>query len=69
MRHVIWDWNGTLVDDLPIVVDAVNASLAGIGAGPIVADDYRDHYTRPVRVFYDRLLGRAVTDAAHSRRS
>ncbi|MGA9595197.1 MAG: HAD hydrolase-like protein [Acidimicrobiia bacterium] len=62
MRHVIWDWNGTLVDDLHVVVDAVNVSLAGFGAGPIDADDYRDHYTRPVRVFYDRLLNRAVTD-------
>jgi len=63
MRHVIWDWNGTLVDDLPVVVAAVNKSLAAIGEGPIDADDYRDHYTRPVRVFYDRLLSRPVTDA------
>jgi phosphoglycolate phosphatase-like HAD superfamily hydrolase len=63
MRHVIWDWNGTLVDDLPVVVAAVNVSLAAIGEGPIDADGYRDHYTRPVRVFYDRLLSRAVTDA------
>jgi phosphoglycolate phosphatase-like HAD superfamily hydrolase len=63
MRHVIWDWNGTLVDDLPVVVAAVNTSLAELGSPPIDADEYRNHYTRPVRVFYDRLLGRAVTDA------
>ncbi len=62
MRHVIWDWNGTLVDDLPVVVAAVNVSLAAIGEPPIDADGYRDHYTRPVRRFYDRLLSRAVTD-------
>ncbi len=62
MRHVIWDWNGTLVDDLPTVVAAVNVSLAAIGEGPIDADDYRDWYTRPVRLFYDRLLQRPVTD-------
>lgn len=62
MRHVIWDWNGTLVDDLPAVVDAVNVSLAAINGGSIDADDYRDLYTRPVRVFYDRLLQRSVTD-------
>lgn len=62
MRHVIWDWNGTLVDDLPVVVAAVNVSLAAIGGGPIDADAYRDHYTRPVRRFYDRLLARKVTD-------
>ena len=63
MRHVIWDWNGTLVDDLEVVVDAVNTSLSAIGEGPIDADDYRDHYTRPVRRFYDRMLGRAVRDS------
>lgn len=59
--HVIWDWNGTLLDDLEIVVGAVNASLAEIGAPPIDADGYRDHYTRPVHVFYERLLGRSVS--------
>ena len=36
--HIVWDWNGTLFDDLAIVVDAVNASLAHEGAGPIDAD-------------------------------
>ena len=63
MRHVIWDWNGTLADDLASVVECVSASLAAIGEGPIVADDYRSHYTRPVRLFYDRLLQRSVNDA------
>jgi phosphoglycolate phosphatase-like HAD superfamily hydrolase len=58
--HVIWDWNGTLLDDLDIVVGAVNASLADVGAPPIDADGYRDHYTRPVHIFYERLLGRPV---------
>ena len=61
MRHVIWDWNGTLFDDLHIVVESVNASLAQLGALPIDADGYRDHYTRPVHRFYDRLLDREVT--------
>ena len=37
MRHVIWDWNGTLFDDLHIVVESVNASLAELGAPPIDA--------------------------------
>ena len=60
MRHVIWDWNGTLFDDLHIVVEAVNASLAELGADPIDADGYRDHYTRPVHLFYERLLGRVL---------
>lgn len=61
-RHVVWDWNGTLLDDLPIVIEAVNRSIATIGEGPIDADGYRDHYTRPVKHFYNSLFGRDVTD-------
>jgi len=61
--HLIWDWNGTLFDDHHIVVAAVNASLTAIAAEvQIDADGYRDHYQRPVRAFYDVLLGRDVTD-------
>jgi len=63
MRHVIWDWNGTLFDDLPIVVESVNVSLDRFEADPITAEGYRDHYTRPVYRFYERLLGREVTAA------
>jgi len=63
MQHVIWDWNGTLLDDLVIVVESVNASLEPFDAGPITADDYRDHYTRPVYRFYERLLRREISAA------
>ncbi len=62
MRHVIWDWNGTLVDDFPVIVDSVNTSLELLGSPPITGDQYRTHYTRPVRLFYQRLLGRDVSD-------
>ncbi len=61
-KHLVWDWNGTLLDDLPIVVQAVSRSIGALGLPPITADDYRDHYTRPVRLFYDNLFGRKVTD-------
>lgn len=64
---MIWDWNGTLVDDLELVVGAVNLSLRDLGAEPIDADDYRTHYTRPVEVFYQRLLGRPVDEREWAR--
>ncbi len=61
--HLIWDWNGTLFDDLHIVVVGVNASLATVVDDIAIDDDgYRDHYRRPVREFYDTLLDRPVTD-------
>ena len=62
MQHIIWDWNGTLFDDLPVVVDSVNASLARFGEGPIDAGTYRAHYRRPVPAFYESLLGRRIDD-------
>ena len=58
MIHVVWDWNGTLVEDLPIVVESVNAALDAIGEVPITEDDYRAYFTRPVGQFYERLLER-----------
>ncbi|MCL1693448.1 MAG: HAD hydrolase-like protein [Actinomycetia bacterium] len=62
MIHVVWDWNGTLVDDLPIVVESVNAALAAIGESPIDENDYRQYFTRPVDRFYVRLLERPISD-------
>ncbi|HEY7563336.1 MAG TPA: HAD family hydrolase [Acidimicrobiia bacterium] len=60
--HIVWDWNGTLLDDLDVVIQAVNRGLARFGVAPIDLDGYRSHYTRPVKTFYDRLLGREVTE-------
>ena len=59
--HIVWDWNGTLFDDLEVVVRSVNHGLSGFGAVPIDLDGYRSHYTRPVKLFYDRVIGRQIT--------
>lgn len=61
MIHVVWDWNGTLVEDLSVVVESVNAALAAIDEAPITDDDYRANYTRPVGRFYDQLLERPIS--------
>ena len=60
--HIVWDWNGTLLDDLGIVVESLNVGTARFGVPPIDHDGYRDHFTRPVRGFYDSLFGRAISD-------
>jgi phosphoglycolate phosphatase-like HAD superfamily hydrolase len=61
-RHIVWDWNGTLLDDLHVVIEAVNLSMGALGLDPIDEHGYRDHFTRPVRAFYDSVLGRLVGD-------
>lgn len=63
MGHVIWDWNGTLFDDLPIVVEAVNACLLSRGEPPIDNVTYRVRFVRPLNLFYEGLLGHPVDDA------
>ena len=60
--HVVWDWNGTLFDDLDVVVESVSRSIVRYGLEPIDAEEYRNHFTRPVRRFYDSLFGRPVSD-------
>jgi phosphoglycolate phosphatase-like HAD superfamily hydrolase len=61
VRHVVWDWNGTLFDDHVAVVAAVNDALARLGLPPIDADSYRSHFTRPVERFYEQVAGRAIS--------
>jgi phosphoglycolate phosphatase-like HAD superfamily hydrolase len=63
VKHLVWDWNGTLLDDLSLVVDATNASLALAGGAPVTAEDHRRDFRRPIRSYYEFVLGRPV-DAA-----
>lgn len=60
MAHLIWDWNGTLLDDLGLVVDAMNVSLASVGGGPLTAEDHRRDFHRPVHSYYGSVLGRRL---------
>jgi phosphoglycolate phosphatase-like HAD superfamily hydrolase len=60
VTHIVWDWNGTLVDDLTLVVAATNASLASVGAGPVTADEHRRDFRRPVDAYYAGVLGRRL---------
>lgn len=59
--HLVWDWNGTLLNDLEIVVGATNAAFASIGGPAVTADDHRRDFRRPISDYYARVLGRPVT--------
>jgi phosphoglycolate phosphatase-like HAD superfamily hydrolase len=61
--HVIWDWNGTLLDDFGLMVKASEVACRRVRPGASVAAEvYRLHFTRPIRVFYERLLGGTLRD-------
>jgi phosphoglycolate phosphatase-like HAD superfamily hydrolase len=61
VAHLVWDWNGTLLDDLSLVVAATNASLSSIGGPAITADEHRRDFRRPIADYYGHVLGRSVT--------
>ena len=58
--HLVWDWNGTLFDDQHLVMRALNAVMTDAGLPHLDAATYQRLYTRPVQVFYERLLGRPI---------
>ncbi|HEV3173404.1 MAG TPA: HAD hydrolase-like protein [Actinocrinis sp.] len=63
IRHIVWDWNGTLFDDQGLVVDATNASLRAIGVDQHITNErYQELYRRPMEEFYAELIGFPVTD-------
>ncbi|MFD7339478.1 HAD family hydrolase [Streptomyces violascens] len=60
--HLVWDWNGTLLDDNVAIIEATNAAFAELGLEPITLERYRDLYCVPIPRFYQRLIGRLPTD-------
>lgn len=67
MAHIVWDWNGTLFDDLDAVVAATNEVFAGYGLGPYDAAYFQSVYTRPIWACYERMLGRALEEGEWER--
>ena len=54
-KRLIWDWNGTLLDDVPAAVNALNRMLVKRGVSPVTIDRYRRRFGFPVRPFYAEL--------------
>ncbi|MFR9729217.1 HAD family hydrolase [Saccharopolyspora sp. MS10] len=62
-RHIVWDWNGTLLDDNEAVVSAVNSVCAEFGRDPIDLERWRSIFSRPLLQCYERLLERPLSPA------
>ncbi len=52
---VVWDWNGTLVDDAFVFVDIMNFFLQQYSLKKISLKDYRQHFCFPVKKYYSFL--------------
>lgn len=54
-KHIIWDWNGTLLDDAWLCVEVMNGMLSARGMKNVSLDFYRSVFTFPVRDYYEKL--------------
>ena len=54
IRNIIFDWSGTLVDDLPAVLQASNFVLQQAGKKPMSLAKFRAEFQLPFTSFYDR---------------
>jgi phosphoglycolate phosphatase-like HAD superfamily hydrolase len=67
MTHILWDWNGTLFDDIDAVVEAANEIFLSYGLPRLNLATFRAVYTRPIWACYERLLGRPLRDGEWER--
>jgi len=56
IRNIIFDWSGTLVDDLPAVWRATNVVFRKAGVGELSQDQFRAEFQLPFEGFYKRHL-------------
>jgi phosphoglycolate phosphatase len=55
IRHVIWDWNGTLLDDVDCCVATLNSLRAERGMPLVSRAEYRAGFGFPVQAYYQAI--------------
>jgi len=56
IRNIIFDWSGTLVDDLPAVWRASNHVFKQAGVAEMTLDQFRTEFSLPFKDFYGRYV-------------
>lgn len=51
-KHIIWDWNGTLLNDVNLCIDIINGILAKRELNILSSVDYKNIFTFPVKEYY-----------------
>ncbi len=54
IRAVIWDWNGTLLNDVEYCLNILNNLLIDNQLKPLTLTQYRDVFTFPVKNYYEK---------------
>src|SRR6266478_1562852 len=56
IRNIIFDWSGTLVDDLPAVWQATNYVLTQAERAEMSLEQFRSEFCLPFTIFYERHI-------------
>ena len=54
VKNIIWDWNGTLLDDVGICLEILNTMLIKRNVRPVTLDEYYGIFGFPVVDYYRR---------------
>ena len=52
INTIIWNWNGTLLDDISICINAINQLLSERNLNLLTIEKYREVFTFPVIDYY-----------------
>lgn len=55
MSAIIWDWNGTLLNDLDLCIDSINSLLKKRSLKLLTHDSYKEVFSFPVRNYYQAI--------------
>ncbi len=55
VTHLVWDWNGTLIDDVELCRAALNHMLERRGLPPVDATTHAAHFGFPIRPYYEHV--------------
>lgn len=54
-RHVVWDWNGTLLDDVELCRGVLNTLLERRGLQPVSAEVHAEGFGFPLQPYYESV--------------
>jgi len=55
VKGIIWDWNGTLLDDTKLAVETMNGMLGKRNLQTLSVDQYKEVFTFPVKDYYEKI--------------
>lgn len=54
-ENIIWDWNGTLLNDVWLCIDSINRLCVSYNIPPIDEITYKELFDFPVQNYYERI--------------